>query len=111
MAWQDANATEITRVTDMCGLGQTGKGDRQTVVAKDQPPMTAIKFGHRSIFKEGQTMEIPEHVRDVVVESINLANPVHRRSLGATLDSLEPGVGYFAVDVDDGKAFNASSIA
>src|SRR6266568_2110770 len=92
MVWQDADATEITRVSDMCRRGQTGKGDRQTVVAEDQPPMTDIKFGHGSIFKEGQTMEIPERVRNVIVESVNLANPVHLRSLLATLDSLGSGL-------------------
>jgi hypothetical protein len=77
MLRQDADATEVTRVTDMCRRGQTGKSDGRTVVGKDQPPMADIKFGHGSIFKERQTMEIPKQVRDVVVESINLANPVH----------------------------------
>jgi hypothetical protein len=73
--------------------------------------MTDIKFGHGSIFKKGQKMEIPEQVRDVVVESINLANPVHWRGLLATPDSLGLEVSYLAVDVGDDKAFNASPIA
>jgi hypothetical protein len=90
MVWQDADATEITRVSDMCRRGQTGKSDRHTIVAKGQPPVTGRhQIRHGSIFKEGQSMEIPQQVRDVVVESINLANPVHRQSLSRKTKSVD----------------------
>jgi hypothetical protein len=77
MIWQDADTTKISRVANMRRWSQSGKCDRHTIAAKDQPPVTDIKFGHGSILKERQAMKIPQRVRNVVIESINLANAVH----------------------------------
>ena len=66
----------------MGGRNDTGEGDRLGP-AKGKPPVPLIKFGNGSRIKERQLMKFSKRVRNVIVISVNLTNPIHLSHLNS----------------------------
>ena len=75
---QHSNAAKIARIENMGGRNDTSEGDRLGSV-KGKPPVPLIKFRNGGGIEECQLMKVPERVRNIIVSSVNLANPKHRR--------------------------------
>ena len=60
-----------------------GKGNRDGLV-KREPPMPLVEFRNRSVVEECQPVKVRHHVRDFIVMSVDLTDPVHRPNLWKT---------------------------
>ena len=80
MSLQDTDAAEVPRVTDVRGWNDTRKGDRSRRV-ESEPPMTLLEFRNGSAVEESQAMKLCQGVCNIVVLTVDLANPIHQTDL------------------------------
>lgn len=76
MLFEYPDPAEISGIADMGGGNHTRKGNRLSPV-KGKPPMSVVEIRHRSGVEECQPVEIAEHIRDVIVLPVDLANSIH----------------------------------
>jgi hypothetical protein len=79
--------------------------------------MPKIEIGHGGSFEERQLVELTERIRNVVVESVDLPNPVHvqrppwcpLKVLKTTRTAIRHGAGYLAVLATAGSSMRHRS--